>query len=136
MKKYIPFLLAFSIILAACASESTSLTGKWDLVSYGPTESLTAALPDSDASLTFAEDGTVSGSGGCNSLGGNYTVDGNAISFSDLTMTLMACDGALMEQEGAVTQVLSGTAQFEIKDGTLTIMNNGIELVLTAVPAE
>ena len=136
MKKYIAFLLILTMLLSACTSQAASLTGKWALVSYGPTESRTAAVPDADATLTFAEDGTVTGSGGCNSLGGNYTVDGDAVTFSDFTMTLMACDGALMEQEGAVTQVLSGIAQFEIKDGTLTIVNNGISLVLTAVTAE
>jgi putative lipoprotein len=97
---------------------------------------MTAAVPDADATLTFSDDGTVTGSGGCNSLGGTYEADDKTVTFSEVTSTLMACDEARMTQEGAVTQVLSGTAQFEIKDQTLTLVNNGMTLVLTSVPAE
>ena len=135
MKKYIPFLLIL-IILTACTTRATSLIGTWKLVSYGPPDSMTAAIPDADATLTFGEDGTVGGSGGCNSLGGEYEVTANTITFSDLTSTLMACEEPLMAQEGAVTQVLSGTADFELNDQTLTIVGDGMTLVFTSVPAQ
>ena len=135
MKKYIPFLLIL-IILTACTTRATSLIGTWKLVSYGPPDSMTAAIPDADATLTFGEDGTVDGSGGCNSLGGEYEVTANTITFSDLTSTLMACEEPLMAQEGAVTQVLSGTADFELNDQTLTIVGDGMTLVFTSVPAQ
>jgi heat shock protein HslJ len=136
VKKYTLFLLILTIILSACTSQADSLTGKWKLVSYGPTESMTSAVPDADATLTFAEDGTVSGNSGCNSLGGEYTVEGSQITFSALTTTLMACDEPRMEQEGVVTQVLNGTADYEIEDQTLTINHSGILLVFTSVSAE
>jgi heat shock protein HslJ len=136
VKKYIPFLLALTMILSACTSRADSLTGTWKLVSYGPTESMTAALPDVDASLTFAEDGTVSADSGCNSLGGKYTHEGDQVTFTDMAATLMACEEARMAQESAVFQVLSGTAQFEMEDQTLTISKNGMALVFTSVPAE
>jgi heat shock protein HslJ len=41
----------------------------------------------------------------------------------------MACDDSRMAQEGVVTQVLSGTAQYKIEDNTLTLMNNDMVLV-------
>lgn len=135
MKKYIPFVLILGFLLAACTTEAPSLTGTWKLVSYGPSDSMTAAVPDADASLTFGNDGTVTGSGGCNSLGGTYEVSDQTISFNDISSTLMACEDARMAQEGAVTQVLSGTAQFEIKDRTLTLTNAGMTLVFTSAPA-
>ncbi len=136
MKNYLPFLLILAIILSACTSQADSLTGKWKLASYGPAESMTAAVPGADATLTFAEDGTVSGGSGCNSLGGEYAVEGSQITFSALTATLMACENALMDQESAVIQVLNGAAEYEIKDQTLTIENSGMLLVFTSVPAE
>ena len=136
MKRYIPFLFILSFILAACAAQASSLSGKWRLVSYGPPDSMTAAVPGADATLTFGADGTVTGSGGCNSLGGTYDVSDQTITFGDVTSTLMACDDARMTQEGAVTQVLSGSAQFEIKDQTLTMTNEGMALVFTSVPVE
>jgi heat shock protein HslJ len=136
VKRYLLFLLTLAIILSACASRPDSLTGKWKLISYGPTESMTAAVPDADASLSFAEDGTVSADSGCNSLGGKYTPEDDQVTFSDVAATLMACDEARMAQESAMFQVLSGTAQFEMDDQMLTIMNNGLALVFAFVPAE
>lgn len=124
------------VMLSACTSQGSTLTGKWKLVSYGPPDSMTAAVPDSEATLTFDDDGTVGGSGGCNSLSGTYEVSDQTVTFSEMTSTLMACDEPRMTQEAAVTQVLSGSAQFEIKDQTLTIENDGMALVFTALPTE
>jgi len=89
------------------------------------------AVEDADASLTFADDGTVSGSGGCNSLGGTYEVNGSEITFGQMTSTLMACDDARNAQESFVTQALTGTAQYEVKDQTLTITNGDKVLVFS-----
>jgi putative lipoprotein len=129
-KKFYLFCLLV-LLLSACASKSsgTALQGTWTLVSYGSLEELTPAVADSNAALTFGDDGTVSGSGGCNSLGGEYKVNGNQIAFGEITSTLMACEELRMAQESFVTQVLSGTAQFEVTDETLTITNNDRVLV-------
>jgi len=136
VKKYVPCLLILVIILSACTTQASSLTGKWKLISYGPADSLIAAVPDADATLTFSDDGTVTGSSGCNSLGGEYTVEGNQITFGAITSTLMACDEARSAQESAVMQVLTSTAEFELEDQTLTLTNNGMVLVFTSVPME
>jgi putative lipoprotein len=82
--------------------------------------------------LTFDGKGNVTGNGGCNSLGGKYSVDGDQITFTDITSTLMACDDARMAQESAVTQVLSGTTEYEIKDNTLTLTNGDSVLIFSA----
>lgn len=136
MKKYIPFLSVLIIVLSACTAQGATLVGKWKLVSYGPAESMTSAVPGTDATLTFAEDGTVSGNSGCNSLGGKYTADGDQLTFMDTVATLMACDDDRMTQESAVFQILSGTTEYEIEDQTLTIQNNDMALVFTSVPGE
>lgn len=131
MKRYLMILLFVSLIVTACAAEPGTLVGTWKLTAYGPENSLTPAVTDAEAILTFGDDGTVMGSGGCNSLGGDYEVDGSQITFSPLTSTLMACEDARMAQESAVMQVLTGTAGFEIEDNTLTLKNNDMLLVLT-----
>ncbi|MGE5644055.1 MAG: META domain-containing protein, partial [Byssovorax cruenta] len=74
----------------------------------------------------------VSGSGGCNSLGGSYETDGSQITFNEITSTLMACDDARMAQESAVTQVLADTAEYAIDGTTLTLTNGDTVLVFTA----
>ncbi len=136
MKKYIPILLILGAMLSACTTQASSLNGKWKLVSYGPPDSMNAAVPDAEATLTFGDDGTVSGNGGCNSIGGTYEVSDEIVTFDNVVSTLMACDDPRMAQEGAVTHVLSGAAEFEVNDQTLTIRSNGTTLVFTSVPVE
>lgn len=136
MKKYVLCLLIFIMILSACTSQDTGLIGNWKLTAYGPPDSVTPAVGDAEATLTFGDDGTVTGNSGCNSLGGEYEVDGDQITFGAITSTLMACDDARMAQESAVTQVMSGTADFEIEGQTLTITNNELVLVFSALPGK
>ena len=133
MKRYLFILLTLSLILSACASRQTApLTGTWKLTAYGPKETPTPAVSGAEATLTFDRKGNVTGNGGCNSLGGKYSVDGDQITFTDITSTLMACDDARMAQESAETQVLSGTAKYEIKDNTLTLTNGDSVLIFSA----
>jgi putative lipoprotein len=87
-------------------------------------------VTDTEAGLSFKEDGTVTGNSGCNGLGGNYKVEGDQVTFDQITSTLMACDDARMAQEGAVHQVLTDTAIFKIEGNTLTLTNNDVVLVL------
>ena len=114
---------------AAQTPESAPLIGTWRLTSYGPRESLSSALEDVEAFVTFNEDGTVTGTSGCNEFGGSYTVDGNEIAFEEIISTLMLCDTPLMGQEEAMYQVLSETVAFQVEGNTLTIMKNGVLLV-------
>jgi heat shock protein HslJ len=126
-------LLSLSLLITACASgKSATLAGTWKLTAYGPKDSPSPAVPDADATLSFGNDGSVSGSGGCNSLGGTYETDGSQITFNEITSTLMACDDARMAQESAVTQVLAGTAEYAIDGNTLTLTSDDMVLVFTA----
>ena len=135
MKKILFFLLAASLMLSACGAQARSLVGSWRLTAYGPENSTTQAVADSQASLTFSADGTVTGNSGCNGFGGAYEVDGDQITFSELVSTLMACTGPIMEQEGAVFQVLNGTADYRIDGDTLTITKDGTALVFDSSEA-
>ena len=131
MKRKFHLLLLLVLILSACAAQPAALQGTWKLTQYGSAASMTPAIEDAEATLTFADDGTVSGSGGCNSLGGEYEVKGNEITFGPITSTLMGCEDPRMTQEGFVTQVLAGSAQYKIEDDTLTITNNDMVLVFS-----
>ena len=135
MKKILLFLLLVSLLLSACTSQEKSLQGTWTLTSYGPQGATSPVVPGSRASITFQDDGTISGSSGCNSFGGEYKVDGDQITFSGLASTLMACSDPLMTQEGTVFKVLDGTASHKIDGDTLTITKDGTALVFTTAEA-
>ena len=134
MKRYLFVLLLLSVLMSGCTSKQAApLEGTWKLTAYGPKETPTPAVADEEATLTFDGKGNVTGNGGCNSLGGTYKVEGDKITFSDVSSTLMACDDVRMAQEGAVSQVLSGTVEYTIKDNTLTLANNDNVLIFAAV---
>ena len=134
MKKYLITLLIICLAISACTAKNegsaASLIGSWKLTSYSRADVLTPAVTDTEAGLTFKDDGTVTGSSGCNGLGGSYTVEDDKITFSEITSTLMACDDPRMAQEGAVHQVLTDAATFKIEGNTLTLTNNDVVLVL------
>jgi heat shock protein HslJ len=131
MKKYTLTLFVLSLLLSACGERDASLTSSWNLVSYGPAGSPVAAVEDSGAQITFNEDGTVAGNSGCNGFGGNYTVEGDQITFDQIVSTLIACEDPLMTQEQSIHQVVTDTAIYEIDGDTLTLTNNDLVLVLT-----
>ena len=132
MKKYLLLLLLASIMLSACTPQEESLQRTWTLTAYGPEGATIPVAADSQASIVFNEDGTITGNSGCNGFGGEYSVDGDQVTFSGLVSTLMACADPLMSQEGAVFQVLNGTASYEIDGDTMTITNNATALVFAA----
>jgi heat shock protein HslJ len=84
------------------AAETPTLTKtRWVATSIntgtGATQSVVAG---STVTAIFGEDGTVAGSGGCNTYNGTYTVDGAALMFGPILSSKMACaDEALTKQE-------------------------------------
>jgi len=103
------------------------------LTAYGPVDSTTPAVPDVEATLIFGEDGTLAGSTGCNELNGEYTVEGDQITFGQIVSTLILCPDLQMAQEDAMLRVFAGTASFKIEGDTLTIAKDGMVLVFQAM---
>jgi len=137
VKKYLLVLFVICLAISACASgsNSPSIVGTWKLTAYGPASSPSPAVADTEAGLTFEEDGTLTGHSGCNGLGGDYTVDGDQITFSQIISTLMACEDPIMTQESTFHQVMAD-ANFKIEGNMLTITKNDTVLVFALVAAE
>jgi heat shock protein HslJ len=135
VKKYLLILFILSAVISACSSKENTrlLVGSWRLTAYGPVDSTTPAVPDVEATLTLGEDGTLSGSTGCNEFGGDYTVEGDQITFGQIASTLILCPDLQMAQEEAMLQVLRETASFNIEGDTLTITKNDTVLVFEAI---
>lgn len=123
---------AFALALTACAANSANLSGtNWKLATYGPKVAQTAAASDIDTNLAFGTDGKLGGNLGCNSMGGEYTVSGQTITFKNVYSTEMACSDPQMVQEGAAFQVLKDTATFKVDGDTLTITSADGSNILT-----
>ena len=136
MQKRLLALLIICLALSACSAQNTkepvaSLLGSWKLTFFGSVGTTFPAVEGSDAQLTFNEDGTVAGNSGCNGFGGNYTVEGDQVAFSEIVSTLIACEEPLMAQEAAVLKTLTNAATYEIDGNTLTLTSNDTVLILT-----
>jgi heat shock protein HslJ len=82
-----------------------------------------------EPTLLLAEDGTVSGSTGCRSFGGSYTLDGDELEIADLVVDLRACDEQSAGQDGQVLRLLEGPLRATVSGDRLTLMGgaNGLD---------
>jgi heat shock protein HslJ len=158
MKFLIPGLVAILLLLSACgaatpepttvpeetipaetAPEETesNLTGtQWQLISFGAPGAEIPVVAGSTVTLEFNTNGQAGGSGGCNSYGGEYQVQDNVLSFSQIVSTLMACaDSNVTQQEQQFFQALESAGRFEHTEDQLTIQYDGGQGVLNFISA-
>jgi heat shock protein HslJ len=70
------------------------------------------------------QDGSLSGSTGCNELSGSYTLQGDALTFVEITPTEAAClDGDIAVQEMALLGRLPDVTSFAFDDGDLWLVD-------------
>jgi len=77
--------------------------------------------------LEIADDGTVTGSGGCNRMAGKATLSGNRITFGNAAATLMACVPAAMDQERKFFDALKDVRTWRVDPlrRKLTLLDGG-----------
>ena len=85
---------------------------------------LTAVLPDTPVTAVF-EGGNLTGSAGCNSFFGSYTITGESgIIIGPLGSTLMFCgEPGVMDQETAYLSLLPSAVKYGISGEQLTLYN-------------
>ena len=75
------------------------------------------------------DENQVSGTGGCNSYSGGYSVKGGKITFSDLAMTLMAClDQKANQQEADYFIALNQVDKFTVSQDSLELTGSNVSL--------
>lgn len=81
-----------------------------------------AISPDPPITITFGAGGQVSGSGGCNAYGGDYTLEGGSLSIGDVFSTKMACiDPTASQNESAFLAALATVQTWGIADAKLVL---------------
>ena len=77
---------------------------------------------------------TVSGNAGCNSYGGNYTLEGETLTFGLFRKTEMYCDEPVMQIEKSFFTALSQTHRFSLdsKNKVLLFYDKDNNIVLEA----
>ena len=133
----LPLTLGTAFLLGACAGGGSATPGPTGRELDGRTFLSTglegrSLVAGSTVRLGF-ESGQLSGSAGCNSMGGPYRIDGDRLIAGQLATTEMACDPALMEQDRWLSDLLGG-ATIALDGDTLTL--TGVATRLTLVDRE
>ncbi|MDN4597777.1 META domain-containing protein [Leifsonia virtsii] len=97
--------LAVVLLLAGCAGtpSGAKVVGMWGSTASG------------QPNLNIENDGTFSGSDGCNRLSGQGQIDGNEITFGSIASTMMACEG--------VDEWLGKAATGNVSGDTMTVLD-------------
>lgn len=105
----------------------------WAVSEVNVAQAAIAASADAEAYLQIQDDGKVQGNTGCNGFGGTAEVGSEAITFSPLISTKMACEGDIGAMDSAMLQVLRGEVTFEVAGDVMTLTNaSGDTLALAA----
>jgi heat shock protein HslJ len=150
MKRTYPTLLAlalfFTLTSEKCDKDSPTTGGtstatpmtpligtRWNLATLAG-EAIKLPEGVENPYLSVAEDGRLSGFGGCNKLMGTMKLEGNAISFPGLGSTKMYCEKSQAMETSFMT-ALRATNSFRIDGDKLTLLDQSNELA-TLVKAQ
>lgn len=110
--------IAATLLLAGCAGEEGEDSGG----DIDPTGTWGDSSGTNTPYLTLEEDGTLTGSDGCNRLNGTWSVDeADQVEFENVASTKMACEG--------VDDWLSQLSVAEVSGDTMTVLGaDGAEI--------
>ncbi len=108
----------------------------WNVTGYNNGEqAVVSPIINTELTLTFGDDGVVSGSSGCNTFSGPYTNSNQTISIGPLATTLMACvePEGISEQEADYVTALQNSTTWQIQGNVLHLRTADDELAITGV---
>ncbi|MEU0392336.1 META domain-containing protein [Streptomyces sp. NPDC006208] len=125
--------------IALTEEKPAALVGtKWSVTSLlsGDTARSLPAGTENKAHLTFAKDGTVGGSLGCNRFSSTAEISGDTITFGKIAATRKLCPGPEMTVERELMEVLSGKVTYDLSHRSLSLTAaDGKGLAATATTA-
>jgi heat shock protein HslJ len=124
-------------ILVFEADDPGTVVGSWVATGINMAGGVVSSATTSEVTATFAEDGTLNGSDGCNTYNATYTVDGPAIAIGPLATTRMACPSDdLQPQSQAYAEALAAAVVWSVEpDGSLQLRDAEGALLVSYAPA-
>ncbi len=120
-------MLALAILVGSCDSPSDDiLYGRWRLEKYNciatSSYGLTQINKESEYILQLDNTGVFSCTTDCNTISGNYEKSKNALRFSDISFTELACDDMVVER--SVASILSNIKSYKITDDSILVLKD------------
>ncbi len=108
-------------VLSGPGAVTGTIEGAWQLAEIVQGDMV--ALIQSDATVVFGADGSLTGSTGCNNLMSDYVADGSSLKVGPVATTRMACkDGSAQQTETALLAALEQATSLSISpDGWLVL---------------
>lgn len=132
-------LAADNSVLATFAAQSQSLAGtSWHVTGYNNgKQAVVSVLNGTSLTMSFAGDGKLSGSAGCNRYTATYTSDGPKLAIGPAAATRMACaqPEGVMEQERQFLNALETVATARFEGDRLELRTAGGQLAVTLTKA-
>lgn len=120
--------VAIALLAAGCGqvADGTANGGldrtAWTVVSIAGTATIAGSQP----TMSLAQDGTVTGTDGCNQYSARFATDGGTFSTSQIASTLLRCEPLLDAQGRAFIQALVGATEWRLTQaGTLELAGQG-----------
>ena len=120
-------MLALAILVGSCdAPSDNALYGEWRLQknnciatsSYG----LTQVNKESEYILQLDNTGVFSCTTDCNTITGSFEKSKNALKFSDISFTELACDDMIVER--SVASILPNIKSYKITDDSILVLKD------------
>lgn len=109
------------IVATLSRPNNAALVNTWSILSVRTPNGITSSILDENSGLTFLSDGTLSAHTACNSGGGSYDDREEALSFTDLFFTEMACEGERNTREQEFTKALLKINRYSILRNNLSL---------------
>ena len=127
-------------VLLTFTREVQELAGtSWLVTGYNNgQQAVVSVIEGTTLTVSFGTDGSVSGSGGCNSFGGDVTAQAGTLAIGPLASTLMACSEpeGVMQQEAQLTAALESAATYSIEGSVLQLRTADDALAATLAAQE
>lgn len=98
--------IAVALSCSTASAQAPPVVGEWAVLAVGDE----AVAETAGLTVTFAADGAVTGSTGCNTFSGRYEARGAGLTLGPLRMTRRGCPEEAMRREAAMMRLL-GTAR-------------------------
>ena len=120
-------MLALAILVGSCdAPSDNALCREWRLQKYNcivtSSYGLTEVNKESEYILQLDNTGVFSCTTDCNTITGSFEKSKNALKFSDISFTELACDDMIVER--SVAFILPSIKSYEIVDDSILVLKD------------
>ena len=118
--------------------EVASITGNWTVTGVNTGDAVVSPIVGTELTAMFADDGSLTGSAGCNSYTTSYTADAGDIEIEPAASTKKLCPepAGIMEQEAAYLAALGAAATYGFNGPTMGVSDSEGKKLVTFTRAQ